>query len=125
MNDEPALLIGEPDDLDRIVAALRAFPGWPSDEVKDREFVRQVRTLFPALDLAEQAALWRLWMIDHDEKGKEVRARARFTNWCRNAVKFGGSRGTYSGVRQAGGRAGTRARTADEFGATSDRATGW
>lgn len=119
------LLVGEPDDLDAIVAALREFPEWPADDAKDREYARQLKAAYPGLDLIEEVRAWRLWMIDHDDKGRGVKSRARFTNWCRNAVRFGGSRGSAARSRQARGRAGTRARTAEEFGGTSQQATGW
>lgn len=125
MTEEQGMLLGEPDPLDALVAALREYPEWPRDDAKDREYARQLRAAFPGLDLEAEIRAWRMWMIDHDEKGKGVRVRARFSNWCRNAVRYGGRRGSSTGVRSAGGRAGTRARTAQEFGATSERATGW
>jgi len=118
------LLVGEPDDLDAIVAALREFPGWPADDTKDREYARQLRAAFPGLDIIDEIHAWRLWMIDHDAKGRGVNTRARFTNWCRNAVRFG-RRGAAARSGAGGGRAGTRARTAADFGDTSERATGW
>lgn len=119
------LLVGEPDRLDEIVAALREYPGWPVDDAKDRQFARELLREFPNLDHLAEAQSWRVWMIDHDDKGKGVRVRARFNRWCRNAVQYAGSRGSNTGVRTASGRAGTRARTADEFGETSERATSW
>lgn len=122
---EETLLLGEPDDLDKIVAALREFPGWPNDDVKDREFARQLRKAYPGLDLIVEIRSWMIWMLDHDPQGKGVRVRARFNNWCKNAVRFGSARGTSGGVRSESRRASTRARSADDFGETSEQLTRW
>lgn len=125
MSDDNGLLLGEPDELDTIVAALREFPGWPADDVKDREFARQLIKAYPGLDIMVEVRSWLIWMLDHEPAGKGVRVRARFNNWCRNAVRFGSTRGASTGVRSASGRAGTRARTADEFGETTEQLTTW
>lgn len=125
MTEHDGLLVGEPDRLDAIVAALREFPGWPADDAKDREFAYRLTRAYPGLDLDTEVQAWLIWMLDHEPKGKGVKVRARFSNWCRNAVRYGGTRGTSTSNRAARGKAGTRARTADEFGGTSDRASGW
>lgn len=128
MGEESLLLIGEPDDLDRIVEVMRELPDWPADDAKDRELARQLRKKYPELDLIGELRSMIIWMLDHDSRGKEVRIRARVNNWCRNAIEYRQSRadsGPVGGVRTAGRRASTRARTADEFGQTSDSISGW
>lgn len=125
VGEEPMFLVGEPDYLDEIVAVLREFKNWPADDARDREFARQLVKATPNVDHITEARAWIVWMLDHEPKGKGVKLRARFINWCRIAAKRRGRRGQAAGVRTAGGRAGTRARTADEFGQTSDTVTGW
>lgn len=80
-------MLGGPDMLDQVVAELRKYPGWPADDVKDRQFVAELQAKYPQTVLLDEAYQWRAWMLDHDQK-KEVKPRARFVRWVVNAAAF-------------------------------------
>lgn len=86
-------MLGEPDPLDVVVGELRKLPGWPADDVKDREFVAELLQRHPGVDLASEAYQWRVWMADHQQK-KEVKPRARFVRWVVNSATFRSERQT-------------------------------
>jgi hypothetical protein len=115
-------LFGEADRLDGIVAALRRYPDWPADDLKDRAFAAEIVEAFPGIDIESEVLAWRTWMMDHETK-KQVRPRARFLRWLRGARgDFGRpARSEGAGVR----RTSTTARSVESFGPESRSLTRW
>lgn len=116
-------MFDDPDRLDGIVAELRKYPGWPSDDVKDRAFAQEILSAFPMVDVEAEIQAWRIWMMDHEQK-KQVRPRARFLRWLRGARGDFGGRSGATGPRTAQRRTSTVARSADDFGSESSRSLG-
>lgn len=116
-------LFGETDRLDAVVTELRKYPGWPSDDTKDREFAREILATFTGLNVEAEILAWRTWMMDHEQK-KQVKPRARFLRWLRTAR---GDFGRHGGADRAGApqrRTSTTARGVDAFGHESSSALG-
>jgi hypothetical protein len=123
---EGLFLLGGEDPLDAVVEELRKLPGWPADDVRDREFVAELARKYPGMVLSEEAYAWRTWMLDHKQK-KEVKPRARFVTWVRNSADFRRDREAARKDRKNTGRA---SRTAparpEQFGEQSSQSlSGW
>lgn len=116
-------LLGGQDPLDEIVAELRKYDGWPADDVKDRQFARDLLEKYPTLDLKDEAFAWRTWMLDHSQK-KEVKPRARFVRWVVNASTFRSERSAVRKNRKNTSR--TAPARAEAFGSqSSTELAGW
>ncbi|QOP66219.1 hypothetical protein SEA_DANIELLEIGNACE_79 [Arthrobacter phage DanielleIgnace] len=116
-------LLGGEDPIDEIVAELRKQPGWPADDVKDRQFVADLMKKYPQINLSEEAFKWRAWMMDHNQK-KEVKPRARFLRWIGNATAFGRQPEARSQNRRNSSK--TAPARAEQFGTqSSQELSGW
>jgi hypothetical protein len=80
-------MLGGEDALDQVVTELRKYEGWPADDVRDRQFVAELKQKYPHIVLLDEAYQWRTWMLDHNQK-REVKPRARFVRWVVNAATF-------------------------------------
>jgi hypothetical protein len=116
-------LLGGADPLDEIVAELRKYDGWPADDVRDRQFAKELLDKYPGLDLKSEAFQWRTWMLDHQQK-REVKPRARFVRWVVNAATFRSERTAVRKNRTHTSR--TAPARAEAFGSqSSTELAGW
>ncbi|MEW5804328.1 MAG: hypothetical protein AB1847_19715 [bacterium] len=72
-----------------VFLVLKGIKGYPFDQDKDLDFIRQLRKDFPTLDLYEEIKQWNAWMLDNrDRLKKRVNYRSRLRTWCKNASKW-------------------------------------
>lgn len=76
-----------PEEVREVVAILYTFEEWTQDWSKDVELVQRMASLFPDLDLRAEALAFVTWLGEWRESHprKEIKPRARFVSWCKNA----------------------------------------
>lgn len=71
----------------QLLSALQSVAGYPFDEAKDLQFIRQLAEDFPDVDLLAEAKAWRTYKLDRPLE-KKSNARSQFRNWLSKARQF-------------------------------------
>ncbi len=71
----------------QLLSILQGIAGYPFDESKDLEFIRQLAEDFPDIDILAEAKAWRTYKLDRPLE-KKSNARSQFRNWVSKSKQF-------------------------------------
>lgn len=71
-----------------ILSVLNTIKLYPFDYERDIEYIRDLLTEYPKVDLLAEAKKWKIYKIDKPLK-KNSNARSQFKNWIKNSIKWG------------------------------------